>query len=417
MIDETTSQTSTAAPGPGEGSAETVVAFCQQCGRALTASTRRQVGSSIFCEPCATARHAQGWVPVNPAAAAPYAAAPAATTGEPNAVLAGILGLIPGVGAMYNGQYAKGVIHLIVFVVLVSLADNLNWVFWWLVWGWIFYQAFEAYHTAQARRDGLPIPDPFGWNELSERLGFVRNAPPAAPRTPRPTAPPPFTPAPSAFTPVAPPPPVEGVPETAAFQGAPPVTTAFAANPGVPPSASTGPYAPYTQVPYASTYAGPAGTPVMPPSVAASAQRFPAGAIWLIILGVLFLLGNILPAWRITGRWLVPLLLAAIALWIGSRRLATYNESTAAMLAAGLRPSLAGALMGPCIVLTIAILLAMQDAYWIPLRHSWPALLIVWGALLLIQRGQNLASSTQGSLDGSTPLGGPVPPVHDTSSR
>ena len=40
---------------------------------------------------------------------------PVASASAPNPGLAALLGLIPGVGAMYNGQYAKGVIHLIVF--------------------------------------------------------------------------------------------------------------------------------------------------------------------------------------------------------------------------------------------------------------------------------------------------------------
>src|SRR5579875_2558140 len=196
MIDETGTQTTTAGTAADLGTAsgaEPITGFCQQCGRALTAQARRQVGSGIFCEPCASVRRAQaaGWQPVNPGAPSP--AYPASeNSGEPNPALAGFLGLIPGVGAMYNGQFAKAAIHLVVFVVLVSLADNLNWVFWWLVWGWIFYQAFEAYHTARARRDHLPLPNPFGWNDLGERMGFTWTAP-VPPPDPRP-APGPFEP-------------------------------------------------------------------------------------------------------------------------------------------------------------------------------------------------------------------------------
>ena len=33
-----------------------------------------------------------------------------------------MLGLIPGVGAMYNGQFIKGLIHVVIFAVLVSAA-------------------------------------------------------------------------------------------------------------------------------------------------------------------------------------------------------------------------------------------------------------------------------------------------------
>ena len=92
--------------------------------------------------------------------------------GEPNPGLAALLGFIPGVGAMYNEQYAKGIVHLMVFAVLVSLASDVNDIFGLFVIGWMFYMVIEAHHTARARRDGTPLPNPFGLNDLSERLGF-----------------------------------------------------------------------------------------------------------------------------------------------------------------------------------------------------------------------------------------------------
>ena len=409
MIDETTSQSAAPESSSGDASAEPVVAFCQQCGRALTASTRRQIGTSIFCEPCATAHEAAGWAPVN-AAAAPYPAE-GPVPGEPNPGLAGFLGLIPGVGAMYNGQYAKGVIHLIVFVVLVSLADNLNWVFWWLVWGWIFYQAFEAYHTARARRDGLPLPDPFGWNELGDRLGLTRTTPPRPVRRSRVTG---FQPVPATPTPGTP-----SAPPAQAVASAPPLTSSFgqetyAAPPKPEPAAGS---AAYTQVPYTTAYTRNAGVPVPPPGtpygqpqVVVGRQTFPIGAVWLIGLGILFLLGNILPTWHITARWLVPILLAILAFWTGSRRLVEVQQARAANAPA----SIAGAILGPAMLLTVAVLLGMQAAYWVPLRHSWPALLIVWGALLLLERGQNPTPPAGRPPD---PLTNPVPPPPDRSPR
>ena len=41
--------------------------------------------------------------------------------------------------------------------------------------------AIEAYHTAKARRDGTPLPNPFGLNDLSERLGFGKAWPSGVP--------------------------------------------------------------------------------------------------------------------------------------------------------------------------------------------------------------------------------------------
>ena len=101
--------------------------------------------------------------------------------GEPSPGLAALLGFIPGVGAMYNGQYAKGIVHLMVFAVLVSLADDVNGIFGLFIAGWICYMVIEAHHTACARRDGTPLPNPIGLNDLSERLGFGKAWPGSAP--------------------------------------------------------------------------------------------------------------------------------------------------------------------------------------------------------------------------------------------
>ena len=48
----------------------------------------------------------------------------------------GVPGLIPGVGARGNGQYAKGVAQLVIFAVLDSLGKNGNDIFGLLVVGW-----------------------------------------------------------------------------------------------------------------------------------------------------------------------------------------------------------------------------------------------------------------------------------------
>ena len=72
--------------------------------------------------------------------------------------LAFFLGWIPGVGAIYNGQYAKGLVHAVIFGMLCSILDSdlrgLEPVFGILLAAWIFYMAFEAYHTARKRRNG-----------------------------------------------------------------------------------------------------------------------------------------------------------------------------------------------------------------------------------------------------------------------
>ncbi|HMF54069.1 MAG TPA: B-box zinc finger protein, partial [Edaphobacter sp.] len=134
------------------------IAFCQNCGKALCQECARTVGSAVFCEPCLEARISGTNPPPASSASYPHGGGPHYTeipppppAGAPNPGLAALLGFIPGVGAMYNGQYAKGVVHLIIFAVLVSLADD-HGIFGFFVTGWILYQVFEAYQTARARR-------------------------------------------------------------------------------------------------------------------------------------------------------------------------------------------------------------------------------------------------------------------------
>jgi hypothetical protein len=75
-----------------------------------------------------------------------------------------MLGLIPGVGAVYNGQYVKGLIHVMVLGALISLVsssagDQFEAMFGMLIGVWFFYMVFEAYHTASRRLRGLPVDE------------------------------------------------------------------------------------------------------------------------------------------------------------------------------------------------------------------------------------------------------------------
>jgi TM2 domain-containing membrane protein YozV len=101
--------------------------------------------------------------------------APGATpvaSGSPG--LAALLGFIPGVGAMYNGEYAKGFIHVLIFATLIWAADNINGLFGLAIAAFVLYMPIEAYQTAKARMLGVQPPDPFGFNNL------FSNRPPAA---------------------------------------------------------------------------------------------------------------------------------------------------------------------------------------------------------------------------------------------
>jgi hypothetical protein len=72
--------------------------------------------------------------------------------------------LIPGVGAIYNGQYAKGLLHVVIMGLMASVASSgdtggLEWMVGMLLIVFPFYMAFEAYHTAMRREKGLPVDE------------------------------------------------------------------------------------------------------------------------------------------------------------------------------------------------------------------------------------------------------------------
>src|SRR5262249_12639470 len=215
------------------------VAYCRTCGKALCENCKRDVMGAIYCESCIAARlhGGQAAMPVAPAAA---------STGSTSPPLAFFLGLIPGVGPMYNGQFLKGFIHVVIFVLLIVAADNVSGFFGLLIAFFIFYMAFDAYKTAEAIQKGLPLPDPIG---LERMFGLQEHQ----------------------------------------------------------PRVSSPPAAGGATVPLATE----------PPPADGQRSNEPIGAIALIILGVLFLLGNVT---RFDMHRFWPLILIGIGLWIGYKR-------------------------------------------------------------------------------------------------
>ena len=86
-------------------------AYCRTCGKPLCTNCTRPVMGVIYCENCVAEKMA-GTAP--PAIAPGYSGPVQPVSAGPNPGLAGILGAIPfGVGAIYNGQYTKGLTHLV----------------------------------------------------------------------------------------------------------------------------------------------------------------------------------------------------------------------------------------------------------------------------------------------------------------
>ncbi len=181
-----------------------VSAYCRSCGKALCAECRKDVAGTVYCadhapapapQPTPNPAGAPGPGPAGSAAPPPppfagspynapppYGATPPRGTpyvhpapGMPSPALAFILGFIPGVGAIYNGQYAKGLVHAVVFGLLVTILNsghvgNFEPLFGIFLAIWVFYMAFEAHHTAAKRRSGESV------DELSSLMNIPSNA-------------------------------------------------------------------------------------------------------------------------------------------------------------------------------------------------------------------------------------------------
>jgi hypothetical protein len=168
------------------------VAFCRTCGKPLCQACTRDVRGVIYCENCLAARiegtqpspgytspMQPGFTPVNQPPNATGSGpvvvgamfSPGGVPGSsgPNPAVAGILaGFFPfGVGAVYCSQYAKGLAHLVIMILLIiGVSSNLPWYFITMLGigiGFFYvYQIIDAVRTAHALQRGEPAPDPFG---------------------------------------------------------------------------------------------------------------------------------------------------------------------------------------------------------------------------------------------------------------
>jgi len=364
------------------------VGFCQDCGKPLTKDEARTVGAGVFCEPCLHTRLTSSTATAVPPPAAGYTApaqAPNYTGNPPHPWLAGTLSIIPGVGQVYNGQYAKGIAVLLICAVLDSLGKNSHFgVFGVAAFGLYIYQIVDAYQTAKALVEGRPLPNPFELNDIGEKLGFGKGfgtsaqtraaAYGAAPVPPAPGTSPATAAAQAAQT-------APSTPWMPVNQNPAPAPTANWA--GYVPPASAPYVAPVPQAPYNTPYNAPynpAPIPNVPlPNITTHGSSFPLIAIWLIGLGVLFALGEWVPMWHINGSFITAIVLGAIAASIFVRRLGymgglSYQGPMLHMMRA------------PMILAVLAVLFLLQGIHAATLGQTWPVVLLALGAVLLGER-------------------------------
>ena len=89
----------------------------------------------------------------------------------PNPGLAFLLGLIPGLGAIYNGEYNKALLHIVIFAFIIvgissDMGDGLQALFIVAICIFPWYMAIDALRVAKAKATGVQLADPLeSWSK------------------------------------------------------------------------------------------------------------------------------------------------------------------------------------------------------------------------------------------------------------
>ena len=157
--------------------------FCRNCGKPMCSSCVRPVKDVLYCEECLAGVMGLS-APQSPTmtgvAGSPLATAvpvaqpmglPAAVPSKGNPGVAFLLGMIPGLGAIYNGEYNKALIHIVVFAAIIvglssDIGDGGEVALSFVLAGFIFYMAVDAMRTVKARNAGEAVQDPLeSWSK------------------------------------------------------------------------------------------------------------------------------------------------------------------------------------------------------------------------------------------------------------
>jgi hypothetical protein len=142
--------------------------YCRQCGKPLCPECTRDVRGALYCENCLATL-----------VASPPAASAGANTdagSHPGTALA--LGFIPGLGAVYNGEYVKALIHVVIFGGIIAalttdLPGGVIAMFAISLGCFYFYMPVEAYRVAKARQLGRPQPPDLVQDEGRKPIGAI----------------------------------------------------------------------------------------------------------------------------------------------------------------------------------------------------------------------------------------------------
>lgn len=157
--------------------------YCRNCGKPMCTVCVRPVRDVFYCEDCLATVLGHNAPPSADAGMLSEQATGAQSSPSsvaPSPLLAFFLGFLPGLGAFYNEQYGKGIIHLAIFLFLFimgvdgALGDGGAEAALWLCISalWI-YMPIDAYRTAKARIAGQTLHDPLEDFSKGRPLGAI----------------------------------------------------------------------------------------------------------------------------------------------------------------------------------------------------------------------------------------------------
>jgi hypothetical protein len=131
--------------------------YCRNCGKALCPECTREVRGALYCEDCLSNLLAA------PSGPAGIGTTMGAARSDVNPGLAATLGFIPGLGAVYNGEYVKGLIQVLIFGGLIAgLSSDMPSgyiAFLGIALGCFYcYMPIDSYRVAKARQLGQAEP-------------------------------------------------------------------------------------------------------------------------------------------------------------------------------------------------------------------------------------------------------------------
>jgi hypothetical protein len=134
-------------------------------------------------------------------------------------------------------------------------------------------------------------------------------------------------------------------------------------------------------------------------------NRFPAGAVWLIGLGALFLIGNAGIFHGFPVHKLLPFFLIGLGVWIFVHKMTLTGNSMADDGTAIYRMRLFSALRGSVWVVLVGVMFLLSTFGILSWGRSWPLFIIVAGLMTVFER------TAYSNAAASMPIYPPTPPA------